>query len=127
MEVKIKRTYLGKEYTIGHLYLDGKYFCDTLEDVVRPIGVKVPGETAIPYGIYPCAITYSPRFKKKLPEIMDVPHFTGVRIHSGNTAADSEGCILVGENKVKGKVINSRATLKKLLDKLPETFILEII
>lgn len=126
MKLTVKRTFKGNAYTIGKLYIDGRYFCDTLEDVVRPIGVKVYGQTAIPAGQYDCELTYSPRFKRILPLLKNVPNFEGVRIHSGNTASDSEGCILVGENKVKGKVLNSRVTLQKLLDILPQKFIITI-
>lgn len=86
MKITVKRTFKGEKYTIGHMYLDGKYFCDTLEDVVRPDGTKVYGQTAIPAGKYPCQLTYSPRFKKILPHIMNVPNFEGVRIHAGNYA-----------------------------------------
>lgn len=122
----LKRAYKGPKYTIGHLYLDGQYFCDTIEDVVRPAGVKVAGETAIPAGKYEVLITWSPRFRRMLPLLVNVPMFNGVRIHSGNTEKDSEGCIIVGENKVVGKVINSRATLTRLMKKLDENTTIEI-
>jgi hypothetical protein len=89
--------------------------CDTLEDEVRPDGVKIAGLTAIPPGIYEVKYTYSTRFKTYLPELIDVPGFTAIRIHAGNTAEDTEGCILAGQNKIKGQVINSRITLVKLL------------
>jgi len=123
MNIVLKRIALRDTYTIGKLYIDDKYICDTVEDKVRDInknGVfdngekKVYGETAIPYGTYEVKWTYSNRFKKYMPEILNVPNFSGIRIHSGNTAADSLGCIIVGENKVVGKVINSRATVNKL-------------
>ena len=123
MNIVLKRIALRDTYTIGRLYIDGKYICDTVEDKVRDINKngkfdeeekKVYGETAIPYGTYEVKWTYSPRFKKYMPELLNVPSFSGIRIHSGNTAADSLGCIIVGENKVVGKVINSRATVNKL-------------
>ena len=123
MKIVLKRIALRDTYTIGKLYIDDKYICDTVEDKVRDInknGVfdngekKVYGETAIPYGTYEVKWTYSNRFKKYMPEILSVPNFSGIRIHSGNTAADSLGCIIVGENKVVGKVLNSRATVNKL-------------
>lgn len=123
MKLKLKRVALRDTYTIGRLYVDGEYFCDTLEDKVRDLnknGVfdngekKVYGETAIPYGIYEVKWTYSNRFKKYMPLLMDVPSFNGVRIHSGNTNKDTLGCILVGQNKEVGKVLNSRATINKL-------------
>jgi hypothetical protein len=123
MNIVLKRIALRDTYTIGKLYIDGKYICDTIEDKVRDINKngkfdgeekKVYGETAIPYGTYEVKWTYSPRFKKYMPELLNVPSFSGIRIHSGNTAADSLGCIIVGENKAVGKVLNSRATVNKL-------------
>lgn len=127
MRMVLKRKYKGPDYTIGDLYLNGEWFCNTLEDIVRPAGQKIYGETAIPAGKYKVIKTMSPRFKKLLPLICDVPGFAGVRIHAGNTAADTEGCVLVGENKVKGKVINSQATMTKLMAKLDEENTIEII
>ena len=101
----LKRTYLLDNYTIGELYIEGEYYCDTLEDTVRE--EKIAGKTAIPYGKYEVIVNRSPRFKRDLPLLLDVPNFEGIRIHRGNTDKDTSGCILVGENKVKGKVINS--------------------
>lgn len=116
MKILVKRTFLGDAYTIGHMYINGVYFCDTLEDPVRDTnknGVfdngekKIAGDTAIPYGTYPITVNVSPKFKRELPRLSGVAEFEGVLIHRGNTAKDTAGCILVGENKVKGKVINS--------------------
>ncbi len=107
MKLTLKRIALKPAYTIGKLYIDGQYFCDTLEDTVRAPGIKVPGQTAVSAGTYKVQVTPSPRFKRNLPRLFDVPNFEGVLIHRGNTAADSSGCILVGENKEIGKVINS--------------------
>lgn len=116
MKILVKRTFLGDAYTIGHMYINGVYFCDTLEDPVRDAnknGVfdngekKIAGDTAIPYGTYPITVNVSPKFKRELPRLSGVAEFEGVLIHRGNTAKDTAGCILVGENKVKGKVINS--------------------
>ena len=118
MDIAIKRIYKGAEYTVGRLSIDGKYFCDTLEDAVRAPGVKVRGKTAVPEGRYRVVLTESPRFKRILPLLVDVPNFEGVRIHPGNTAEDTEGCLLVGFNQVKGKVVASRATFQKLFEKL---------
>lgn len=118
MDIEIKRIYKGAEYTIGRLSIDGKYFCDTLEDTVRAPGVKVRDKTAVPAGRYRVVLTESPRFKRILPLLVDVPNFEGVRIHPGNTAKDTEGCLLVGFNQVKGKVVASRATFQKLFEKL---------
>lgn len=116
MKLTVYRKFLGKDYTIGKFFINDKYFCDTLEDTVRPEGVKLYGKTAIPYGTYDVILTMSPRFKKKLPLLLNVPNFEGVRIHAGNTQFDTEGCILLGENKVKGKVINSRIKVEQLMD-----------
>lgn len=118
MDIEIKRIYKGAEYTIGRLSIDGKYFCDTLEDTVRAPGVKVRGKTAVPAGRYRVVLSESPRFKRILPLLVDVLNFEGVRIHPGNTAKDTEGCLLVGFNQVKGKVVASRATFQKLFEKL---------
>ena len=126
MKITIKRTFKGAEYTIGKLYIDGAYFCDTLEDTVRPAGVKIAGKTAIPSGTYKVKKTMSPRFKKILPEILNVKNFSGVRIHAGNTHADTEGCVLLGLNKVKGQVIHSQDAVAFFMDRTPETFDLTI-
>lgn len=114
MILTLKRLSFEKDYTIGKLYGDGIYLCDTLEDRVREEGTKVYGETAIPKGVYRVVWNYSNRFKRNLPLLIDVPNFSGIRIHSGNTHLDTLGCILVGENKVKGKLINSKDTFKRI-------------
>ncbi|MBE9488449.1 MAG: hypothetical protein IMY73_04615 [Bacteroidetes bacterium] len=118
MKLKLKRIYRCESYTIGKLYIDGVYFCDTLEDPVRPREVKINGDTAIAFGTYDVIITMSPRFKKRMPLLLNVPNFEGVRIHSGNTAKDTEGCILVGRNTVKGMVRKSRKTYNALIKKI---------
>lgn len=118
MNITVKRIFKGAKYTIGKLSIDGHYFCDTLEDTVRAPGVKIPGKTAIPAGKYKIELTESLRFKKLMPRLKDVPGFTGVLIHPGNTAQDTEGCILVGKNRVKGKVLDSRETFQKLFTML---------
>ena len=120
MNIVIKRIFCGENYSIGRLFLDGKYFCDTLEDTVRPAGVKVPGQTAVPAGMYGLELNKSPRFGRVIPLLVEVPGFTGVRIHAGNCAADTEGCILVGFNQIKGRLVGSRATEKRLCEKLQE-------
>ena len=118
MELILKRIALKETYTIGHLYVDGKYFCDTCEDKVRDLTKeqKVYSETAIPYGKYQICLSISPKFKRLLPKLLNVPHFEGILIHRGNTAADSAGCILVGENKEVGKVLNSTVTEQRFVD-----------
>jgi hypothetical protein len=126
MKVEVKRTFKGTEYTIGKLYIDGHYLCDTLEDTVRPVGVKIAGKTAIPAGTYKVRKTMSPRFKKVLPEILNVPGFTGVRIHAGNTATDTDGCLLLGLNKKKGQVLESQTTMAFFMARTPDEFTLVI-
>lgn len=124
MEWRIDRKYKKKGYTISRVYLDGipfgdgKKYCNCLEDEDRGLtsemsleqikAIKVKGKTAIPTGRYKVIITYSPRFKKDLPLLLNVKGYDGIRIHSGNTQEDTEGCQLMGENSVKGKVLNSR-------------------
>lgn len=117
MELTLIRHAFKPTYTIGKLYIDGKYFCDTLEDVVRK-GPKVMHETAIPAGTYEVILNVSPRFGKVLPRLLNVPGFDGILIHAGNTSKDTSGCILVGQNKEVGKVINSQATMKRLMEVL---------
>lgn len=95
MKLLLRRFEFGDKYTIGKLYIDDAYVCYTLEDKVRD-GPKVPGETAIPKGTYSVIIDHSTRFNKDMLHVLDVPNFTGIRIHSGNTDKDTEGCILVG-------------------------------
>lgn len=126
MKLTLKRNFRGPDYTIGKLYIDGHYFCDTLEDTVRPNGKKIAGKTAIPAGDYKVIKSYSPRFKKILPEILDVPGFTGVRIHAGNTAKDTDGCLLLGLNKTKGAVLDSQTTMAYFMARTPNEFDLTI-
>jgi hypothetical protein len=130
MELVLQRRFLGKDYTIGSLYVDGEYFCDTLEDADRGLTqtmsaeeirrIKVAHETAIPTGVYKVIVNLSPAKRRMLPRLLDVPGFSGILIHRGNTKNDSSGCILVGENKVKGKVINSTSYEKRLVEILTE-------
>ena len=131
MKLLLKRKFKGDTYTVGDLFIDGTFFCNTLEDKVRILPLLCPdtpqgiscrckekkyAETAIPYGTYKITMEHSPRFKRVLPYLHDVPHFLGILIHSGTTDADSAGCILVGFNTIKGKVTSSRATSDKLND-----------
>ena len=128
MLIRLKRRYLGENYTIGSLFIRGRYLCDTIEDKVRDFNKdgdlldagekKVYAQTAIPYGTYNVELSMSPKFKRLLPMILDVKHFTGIRIHRGNTAKDSAGCILPGENKIKGKVINSTKYEVNIVDRI---------
>lgn len=118
MKLVLRRVAFRSTYTIGRLYINDIKFCDTIEDTVRKDGKKVPGLTAIPAGTYEVKLSWSPRFKKTLPLLLDVPGFSGVRIHSGNTEKDSEGCIIVGNNDKVGWVSNSRATMNRLIERL---------
>lgn len=118
MQITVTRNYKKPAYTIGRLYIDGAYICNTLEDTDRQLRqdmttlqirkLKIKGQTAIPTGTYEVTRTYSPRFKRQLPLVNNVPGFDGIRIHSGNTAKDTEGCILPGMNTRKGMVTDSR-------------------
>jgi len=138
MELNIKRIARRETYTVGRLYIDGKYFCDTLEDKDRglrqdmPVAViratKRKGITAIPTGRYRITLAVqSPKFSKRaiyqfcngyLPRLINVPGYDGVLIHIGNTARDTEGCLLVGRNTQVGKVLDSRKTFIELYDRL---------
>ncbi len=122
MELKLNRIFLGSSATIGELLVNDKHLCDTLEDRVRPEGEKVYGKTAIPEGTYEVKLTHSPRFKKTLPEILNVPNFSGIRIHTGNSSKDTEGCILVGtwDGEKEDWVGNSRIAFDELMALLEE-------
>ena len=124
MRIELVRIAFKSTYTIGKLYVDGKYFSDVLEDVDRGLDSsmteseilekKVKGQTAIPTGHYVINITYSPKYKRMMPLLLDVKGFSGIRIHSGNSSKDTEGCLLVGKNKKVGMVLESRDTYKRL-------------
>lgn len=123
MELTLNRIFLGSSATIGELLVNDKHLCDTLEDRVRPEGEKVYGKTAIPEGTYEVKLTHSPRFKKILPEILNVPNFSGIRIHTGNSSKDTEGCILVGtwDSEKEDWVGSSKIAFDKLMTLLEET------
>ena len=122
MELTLNRIFLGSSATIGELLINDKHLCDTLEDRVRPEGEKVYGKTAIPEGTYEVKLTHSPRFKKILPEILNVPNFSGIRIHTGNSSKVTEGCILVGTwlGEKEDWVGNSRIAFDELMTLLEE-------
>ena len=139
MELILERIAKRKTYTIGRLYIqrrvddeylagtENQYFCDTLEPTWRDYAngaYKVKGRSAIPEGRYAVVISYSPKFKQWLPILLGGPEFNrkwqGIRIHAGNTAADTEGCILVGKNREVGKVLDSRIWLHRLKQKIVE-------
>ena len=115
----LKRIAKRADYTIGRLEDEnGVKICDTLEPTWRDYKggeLKVPRKSAVPEGTYPVVVTKSKKFGKYLPLLVGVPGFEGVRIHSGNTVNDTEGCILVGQNLEKGKVLMSRITLERLM------------
>lgn len=127
MEITLKRDKKRKHYTLGTLSIEGEPFCSTHEPTWRDIGPggkgrKVLGKTAIPEGRYPLYVTRSPKFGQWLPLLLHVPQFKGVRIHAGNTAEDTEGCILVGyaSDKYPGRLLDSRLWLHRLLRRLGE-------
>jgi len=122
MELRLERLPSKNEATIGTLFLAGLKFCYTLEDVVRPAGVKVKGKTAIPSGRYEIIIDMSERFKRRMPLLLNIPDFEGVRIHSGNVSEDTEGCILVGMDKGESSIVRSREAFNKLFDILETAF-----
>lgn len=138
MELRVRRIALKDNYTIGKLYIDGTYFCDVLEDKVRDLNkngefdngeVKIANHTAIPYGTYEITMDvkstkfsdfeqypWAKEYDGYLPRLTNVPLFVGVLLHVGNSDVDSSGCLLVGENKVVGKVINSTITFRRLMN-----------
>lgn len=117
MELRLQRDPSDAVATVGRLFVDGAFECFTLEDVVR-LGPKVPGRTAIPAGRYRVDLTFSPHFQRILPLVVDVPGFDGIRIHAGNTAADTEGCILVGQGRAMDSITSSRLALAALQPKI---------
>ena len=115
MNLELERLQLDPDVTIGSLSVDGAWQCWSLEDTVRPDGVKIHGETAIPRGTYSVDITMSPRFGVELPLLINVRGYVGVRIHPGNSAADTEGCILVGQDRQAKSIGRSRAAFNALM------------
>ena len=119
MRLTVIRDTRGDTFTLGKLYINNQYFCETLEDRDRELekgGTKIKGQTCIPLGNYEVELSMSPRFKKVLPLIKDVPGFTGIRIHAGNTDADTEGCLLVGYVRGNGKILTSRKAVEDLIN-----------
>ena len=135
MKITVDRKWKKSEYTIGRLFIDGEFFCNTLEDVDRDLtqtmdkniirSRKIPNQTAIPSGTYKVTLNIvSPKFSKKefykefcdgkLPRLLDVPGFDGILIHVGSNTSHSSGCILVGNNTVKGGLTNSKEVFKQL-------------
>ena len=143
MKLILKRIYTCNRYTIGHLYVNNEYVCDTLEDCDRGLdsnmplltilNTKIKDQTAIPCGTYNILMNVvSPKYSKrqyymdvckgKVPRLDNVPGYSGVLIHVGNDQDDTSGCILVGQNKIKGKVMNSKSTFEKLYPMLKKAY-----
>ena len=124
MKIEVNRIFKASNYTIGELSVNNNYVCDTLEDKVRVDGEKVYAETAIPTGTYTLVLAYSNRFKKVMPEILNVPNFSGIRIHCGNSSKDTEGCLLVGkwDGKTENWISDSKNSYNKLYPLLEEAF-----
>ena len=128
MKIFVKRTIFNESNTLGEMFIDGKPFCYTCEDKVRDYNndgdlndegeTKVYGETAIPKGVYKVILSMSNRFKRVMPEVLNVPHFSGIRIHKGNTAEQSHGCLLVGLGQTENGVSSSRLAFDALIKKL---------
>ncbi|EJW95094.1 hypothetical protein EVA_16803 [gut metagenome] len=123
MEMILTRIAKRDTYTIGKLFMNGHYVCDTLEPTWRNVGIgrpghKIPGRTAIPEGYYAVVVTFSIKFKRWLPLLLNVPLFSGIRIHAGNTAADTQGCILPGYNRLVGRVDDSRICEREIMHRL---------
>lgn len=137
MEIKVIRNFLGGSYSVGRMVIDGKKFCDTLEDVSRKVDSTMPfvstgnsrgywvnkdgkriekvyGQTAIPTGTYKVSVAYWSKFKVNVPYVHEVPGFTGILIHNGTSAKNTEGCVLVGENSVKGQLRNGKKYMTEL-------------
>lgn len=125
MKLTVIRTDLLPDRTLGYLDIDGQFFAHSLEDPDRrledDIMRKVPNETAIPRGKYPVVLDFSARFKRTLPHVLSVPGFTGIRIHAGNSAADSSGCVLLGDVRTKDGVGSSRVAMDRLMALLTAT------
>lgn len=129
MELILERKFFKENYTIGDLSINGKFFCNTIEDKNRDLNkngkfdngeYKVYAKTCIPFGTYEVVLFMSPKFKRLLPRLLNVPHFEGILIHNGTDENSTSGCIIVGENKVKGKVINSTKYMNNLVKLMEE-------
>lgn len=117
MEITLDRAWKKDGYTISRLFINGERVCEALEDTDRGLKqsmsldeikkLKIYGKTAIPSGRYKVVMSYSPKFKKVLPEVLDIVGYSNVRIHAGNTAKDTCGCVLPGLNVRKGAVLYS--------------------
>ena len=129
MKLELKRIALKPNYTIGKLFINGTYYCDTIEDKVIDLNkngkfddglTKVMNQTAIPYGTFKVVVNHSPKFNRELPRLLDVPYFEGILIHNGSDQNSSSGCIIVGENKAVGKVTNSTFYMNNLTARIKD-------
>ena len=120
MEWLIERKWFKPTYTVGNFYVNGELLCNSLEDKVRDLTKepKVYGETAIPPGRYRVILSYSPKFKRKMPRVLNVPFFEGILIHAGVSNKNTLGCPLVGLNKIVGGLVNSKYYESKLIELL---------
>jgi Family of unknown function (DUF5675) len=125
MQITVRRQVFTEQSTVGQMFINGKFECFTLEDRVRP--AKIKSETAISAGTYQLVINVSARFGIRLPLLVDVPEFSGIRIHPGNAAADTDGCILVGQNKSADFVGSSKLAFQALMPKLEKAAALQKI
>lgn len=129
MKLELKRIALKPNYTIGKLFINGTYYCDTIEDKVIDLNkngkfddglTKVMHQTAIPYGTFKVVVNHSQKFNRELPRLLDVPYFEGILIHNGSDQNSSSGCIIVGENKTVGKVTNSTFYMNNLTARIKD-------
>lgn len=116
MHLLLVREKSSYECTIGKMYQNGTFLCYTLEDVIR--SEKIKGATAIPFGTYKITVNWSQRFQRPMPLLLDVPGFAGVRIHTGNTAKDTDGCILVGKERGIDAIYKSKAAYNDLFERI---------
>lgn len=128
MHIYVHRHFLGDRYTIGRMYINGEAFCDTLEDKDRGLSaslslarnkeLKVYGKTAIPIGVYQVGLHRWTKYDVVVPILQSVPAFSGILIHNGRDENNTEGCILVGENKVKGQLLNGKKYMLELTERV---------
>lgn len=129
IKIKVIRDTFTANCTLGKMYINGEYFCETLEDVDRGLNqslpleenkrLKIKGETCIPYGKYKGIVNISPAKKRALPRLLNVPAFDGILIHKGNTKVDSLGCILVGRKRNIDSIVQSTIMEEALLKIMP--------
>jgi len=118
MNLRIERDIFTVSSSTGRLYLDGTFFCVTLEPTARPAGIKVPGKTAIPEGIYPVKMQFSPHFNTETPHVLNVPDFSEIEMHVGNYPSDTEGCTLLGTQRGRDIIFNSKSAVEALYGKI---------